>query len=242
MAKRGKPRIVVLCFVLFFAVPLLLAPAASADDAEQLKYLPGQWRYSREVVEKDAAPEETDLLLTLGENGELSLSSMGRTGGVEYTYAGTWSSEFVPDALDRLTLEFTSTDNPLYRGSPYNVKCVYDFYTESWVEKDTWNIWLILEESASGGSSPFEEIISDNNPALHREQAPDMRVVRCKDFVSLRSGPSTSSKRLAKVSLGALVLALPGAEEKNGFLWCSYHDQTGYILSEYLEPVSPPAP
>ena len=64
-----------------------------------------------------------------------------------------------------------------------------------------------------------------------------MRVVNCKNFVSLRAKPAASSARLAKVPLGALVLALPGAEEQNGFVWCTYRDEYGYILAEYLQPV-----
>ena len=59
----------------------------------------------------------------------------------------------------------------------------------------------------------------------------------CKDYVSLRSKASKSSTRLAKVPLGASVLAYPD-EEQNGFILCVYQDEYGYILAEYLEPIT----
>ena len=234
--KLIKPGIAfLLSFILLAA--LAAGTAAFADDPEQIKYLPGQWICSDEVQqEEDEEPQTVDLVLTLEENGEMSLQSSGRDGKYTYSYAGTWSSEYVQDAMDRLTLLFTSTDNPAYADSEYSVECIYDFYTESWVESDTWNIYLLLEENTSNGASPFEDIYEYDAPALRREQEPNMRVANCKDFVSLRAKPSTSSKRLAKVPLGALVLAVPGAEETDGFILCSYQDQYGYILTEYLEP------
>ena len=221
----------------FILIAALAAGTALADDPEQMKYLPAQWVCSDEVQqEEDEEPHTVDLVLTLEENGEMSLQSSDRDGKYTYSYAGTWSSEYVPDSMDRLTFLFTSTDNPAYADSEYSAECVYDFYTESWVENDTWTIYLLLEEQPSNSTSPFEDIYEYDAPALHREQEPNMRVANCKDFVSLRAQPSTSSKRLAKVPLGALVLAVPGAEETDGFIWCTYQDEYGYILAEYLEP------
>lgn len=232
-----KSHIVLLSLFVFLAALVCFAAAASADDAEQLKYLPGRWAASETIQKEEEGPQEMDILLTLGENGEMSLSGTVKGTGDQYTYSGTWSSEFVPDAMDRLTLRFTATDNPLYAESGYSADCTFDFYTESWVENDTWNMFLLLESGAEGNTSPFEDLLGYGNPALHREQAPNMRVVNCKNFVSLRAKPAASSARLAKVPLGALVLALPGAEEQNGFVWCTYRDEYGYILAEYLQPV-----
>ena len=65
----------------------------------------------------------------------------------------------------------------------------------------------------------------------------DMRVVNCSSYVSLREKRSTASARIAKVPLGAEVLAYP-EEEQNGFVLCVYGEQYGYILKEYLEPIS----
>ena len=231
----GKTRVTILFFILLLAVLACLS-AASADDAEQLKYLPGQW-FLTDTVEKDGeAPQDVDLVLTLTEGGKMTLSF---SGGSSYTYAceGTWSSEFVPDGMDRLRLLFTSTGNPLYAGSPYSVECVFDFYTESWVENDTWNIYMIFSGSNCSGLSPFEEVYGYNDLALNRQQGPNMRIVNCNEFVSLRSGPSTSPPRIAKVPLGALVLAIPGAAAHDGFVWCTYQDEYGYILSQYLQSV-----
>ena len=236
MTGKGmeKSRIVILLTVLLFAA-LACCTAALADDQEQMKYLPGVWMFSDEAEEEGEEPQAADLILTLEEDGGMTLCGKSGEGGDEYTYTGTWSSEFVPDAMDRLTLLFTSTDNPLYAGTEYSVKCVVNFYTESWVENDTWKIYLIIEENDFSGVSPFEDLCGCNNLALTREQGPNMRVVKCKDYVSLRSRPSVSSIRLAKVPLGALVLAVPGGKEENGFTWCTYHDEYGFILSEYLQ-------
>ena len=69
------------------------------------------------------------------------------------------------------------------------------------------------------------------------EAADTMRVVRCKEWVSLRERPDTRADRLVKVPLGALVTGC--GEEENGFIPCTYGEQSGYILAEYLEAVSP---
>ncbi len=71
---------------------------------------------------------------------------------------------------------------------------------------------------------------------------PNMRVVNCKKDVSLREKPSTSSRRLARVPLGAEVTAWRDGgsddEEAERFLYCEYGNKSGYILREYLEPIS----
>ena len=108
---------------------------------------------------------------------------------------------------------------------------------EGWDEDDVQNTWCILEPVSCSGVSPFEELSGFDGAALHREQGPNMRVVNCKESVSLREKRSKTSARLAKVPLGALVLAFPDAGDENGFLLCMYHNQYGYILAEYLAPV-----
>ena len=70
---------------------------------------------------------------------------------------------------------------------------------------------------------------------------PNMRVVNCKTDVSLREKPSTSARRLARVPLGAEVLAwTDGGDEGEAedFLPCEYQGRQGYILREYLEPIA----
>lgn len=62
-----------------------------------------------------------------------------------------------------------------------------------------------------------------------------MRVTNCKEWVSLRQSPNESAKRLAKVPLGAHVLAYPEANPGSDFVYCVYQDQEGYILAQYLE-------
>ena len=66
--------------------------------------------------------------------------------------------------------------------------------------------------------------------------AEEMAVVNCEEWVSLRAEPSTSAQRLAKVPLGALVENCIYASD--GFVACEYQGAKGYILAEYLQPVS----
>lgn len=228
---------------LIFLIALFIAVTAcvttvSADDARQLKLLPGRWNATTEI-EKEGEDEgkEVSFVLTLGDNGTMTLVFSSEDEEYAYTYGGTWSAEYDPDSLDRLTLSFISTDNPVYAGNGYGVECVFDFYTESWEENDTRYIYTILEENHFSGVTPFEDVYGHNSLALNRVYGPNMRVVNCKEYVSLRVSPSTSVKRRAKVPLGALVLTFPEYEEENGFLFCMYHGDYGYILAEYLEPV-----
>ena len=59
-----------------------------------------------------------------------------------------------------------------------------------------------------------------------------MVVVNCSEWVSLRSYPSTSAERLARVPLGEVVYDCVYAGE--GFFRCTYEGDTGYILAQYL--------
>ena len=73
-----------------------------------------------------------------------------------------------------------------------------------------------------------------------------MRVVRCKDYVSLRETPDKTGKVLAKVPLGAIVLYCSNninkyangkyKKQKDLFIRCEYEGQEGYILKKHLEP------
>lgn len=62
---------------------------------------------------------------------------------------------------------------------------------------------------------------------------PVMRVVNCKEWVSLRSAPDTKADRICKVPLGALVHDCSWYDES--FILCNYNGQQGYILVDYLE-------
>ena len=239
MAGKGRTgiRIVILLFAAVLAAQVCV-PAAFAEDEELMKELPGQW-----VLEDDAGDEGEETrqyeaaALALEGDGKMSLRFSSPEGEYLYTCEGTWTSELVPGGLDRLTLAFTSTDNPQKAGNEYSAECVYDIYAEGWVENDTRITALILEPAAGSAVSPFEEATGFDSVALYRRQGPNMRVVNCISYVSLRAKRSKNSARLAKVPLGALVLAFPEAGDGNGFTWCVYQDKYGYILAEYLEPV-----
>ena len=240
--RFGTARAVILLFVLLFSVQICAA-TASADDAELLAALPGLWTCTVDVEKDGEAPRKTETTLVLGEDGSMSLRCSFNGGETVWTYGGTWSSKLVTEASfetgtrDRLTLLFTSTDNPSYAGSAYSAECVYYIYAESWEEENALMTALILEGPDAGGASPFADIFGSDDAALYRERGPNMRVVRCSSWVSLREKRSPSSKRRAKVPLGALVIAFPEYGEENGFLFCLYHGEYGYILTEYLQPI-----
>ena len=73
-----------------------------------------------------------------------------------------------------------------------------------------------------------------------------MRVVRCKNFVSLREAPNKTSKQLAKIEPDEIVYNCsrnekefaysPYRKQVHMFTRCKYEGQEGYILSKYLEP------
>ena len=72
-------------------------------------------------------------------------------------------------------------------------------------------------------------------PALaDSEYIGNMEVVNCREWVSLREAPSTSAKRLVKVSLGAIVSNC--RQVNNAWIYAEYDGYSGYILAEYLEP------
>ena len=58
-----------------------------------------------------------------------------------------------------------------------------------------------------------------------------MRVVNCREWVTLRSRPSTSASAVVHVPLGAKV---EGYWYNSRFVECYYHGMHGYILADYL--------
>ncbi len=241
--RTGKALAALLLAVLFLAAHT--CPAFAADP-EMRERIPGTWifsLYADEPTESWEEPPTVDLaFLTLEEDGKMTLACRGRDGQSAYSFEGAWSFEYSPESYDSLTLLFASAAGLPSDGAGYSRECVYDAYTESWVEDGVLIRYLILTEIRCSGVSPFEEVYGEDGAwsvALYRELRPNMRVVNCKEYVSLRQKPSKSSARLMKVPLGAFVLAFPEHGEKNGFTWCLYSDEYGYILTEYLEPVDP---
>ena len=224
--------------ILLLILLLACITAATAADEEFGRDLPGQWILTCDVQEEGEELREADLAaLTLEKDGKASIRCNGKDGKYLYTCEGTWTFEFVPDLNDKLTLLFTSTDDPARAGSEYRVECVYDAYAEAWVENDVMHTYMILTPISCSGVSPILEVSGCEDAAMHREQGPNMRIVNCRDYVSLRANRSKTSARVAKVPLGAQVLAFPEHGNGNGFIECVYHDEYGYILAEYLEPI-----
>ncbi len=73
-------------------------------------------------------------------------------------------------------------------------------------------------------------------PSLADGVSEVMCVTNCEEWVSLREGPDTSSKRLSQVRLGELVIHCSAAE--NDFIRCEFGGKTGYIRSQYLKKTS----
>ena len=234
--SRRRHVFVFLLILLF--IPQVCTTTASAADPEMLNILPCEWILTDELTEAEGEPQEADLaFLTLEDDGTFSLTCDGKDGGYAYSCEGTWVFELVVDGNDLLTLHFTSTDDPMQSETEYTVECVYDAYAESWVENDTLHTFLILTEVSTNGITPFQDIYGYNDLALHNEQGPNMKIGNCKEWVSLRDARSMSAKRIMKVPLGAPVLAFTQYENDDGFVYCVYQDNEGYILAQYLIPI-----
>ena len=78
-------------------------------------------------------------------------------------------------------------------------------------------------------------VLLQHMPALaDNEYIGNMEVVNCNEWVSLRQEPSTSAKRLVKVSLGAIV---SNCEQlSDAWVYAEYDGYAGYIQARYLEP------
>lgn len=70
-------------------------------------------------------------------------------------------------------------------------------------------------------------------PGYAADEDAVLGVVNCESWVSLRNGPSTSAKRLAKLPKGALVTYISSG--RNGFTFVRYGTLEGYVLARYLE-------
>ena len=231
-ARRTLP----LLFVLLLA---FLLPGAATGDEDLPGLLPGRWTFTLYSQAPEDAAETDAAFLTLEEGGRMTLLCGDADGRPLAALEGIWACEADADGTDRLTLRFTQGANVLPDGTALPLECVYRTYSESWLEDGCVYTYLILEDD-EGLPSPFQAFYGEQGISplgLRRIQEPNMRVVNCESFVSLREKPSTSSARLKKVPLGARVIAFPGAGEENGFLFCAYEDSYGYILSSYLAPV-----
>lgn len=62
-------------------------------------------------------------------------------------------------------------------------------------------------------------------------------IANCKEWVTLRSAPSTSATALARIPLGTRV-AVWDVDSRNGFLPVRYKKIKGYVLEQYLKFVS----
>lgn len=62
-----------------------------------------------------------------------------------------------------------------------------------------------------------------------------MKVVKCKEYITLREKPSTSAAEVARVPLNAIVYE--AAYESSSFTYVEYDGKSGYVLTKYLSDV-----
>ena len=63
-----------------------------------------------------------------------------------------------------------------------------------------------------------------------------MKVVNCKESVTLRKTASTSGKEICQIPLGSVVYAIK--EGANGFFMVEYNGMQGFVLKKYLGSVA----
>ena len=71
--------------------------------------------------------------------------------------------------------------------------------------------------------------------AAQQQTVTTMRVVNCREWISLRSAPSTGAPAITTIPLGETVTYLGTAS--GGFYQVSWQGRTGYALAEYLQTV-----
>lgn len=77
---------------------------------------------------------------------------------------------------------------------------------------------------------------ADRLPAEHNSRyIGAMKVVRCKEYVTLRAEPYKTGKALAKVPKGAIVYNCSTIKQKKSFVYAEYEGLQGYILLEFLD-------
>ena len=76
-----------------------------------------------------------------------------------------------------------------------------------------------------------------SNTTSGYEYGQTLYVVNCKEWISLRTKPSTSSDAILQIPLFAGVTYLADAD--NGFLYVNYHGKSGYALAKYLDEFEP---
>lgn len=69
--------------------------------------------------------------------------------------------------------------------------------------------------------------------APQQQTVTTMRVVNCREWISLRSAPSTGAPAITTIPLGETVTYLGSAS--GGFYQVSWQGRTGYALAEYLQ-------
>ena len=78
--------------------------------------------------------------------------------------------------------------------------------------------------------------VADRIPEEHNSRyIGAMKVVRCKEWVTLRAEPYKWAKALAKVPLGSVVYNCSTIKQKKSFVYAEYEGLQGYILIQYLD-------
>ena len=90
---------------------------------------------------------------------------------------------------------------------------------------------LVLLLPVLGGTAVADRIPENNHPRYIGA----MRVVRCREYVTLRKEPYKTADALAEVPLGAIVYNCKKLKNRESFVYCEYKGKSGYILVKYLQ-------
>ncbi len=75
--------------------------------------------------------------------------------------------------------------------------------------------------------------LGDTPPSLNDNASGMMRVVNCRESISLRRSPSVSASEICQIPLGSMVSYVSSASD--GFYEITYMGKNGYALASYLE-------
>lgn len=82
------------------------------------------------------------------------------------------------------------------------------------------------------------DYLSELDPETQEAFTVSMYVANCREYITLRSEPSTKADALAKIPLGAEIECLTSLGDEAEMAQVRYAGQTGYVLKRYLSYVS----
>ncbi|MDO4425761.1 MAG: SH3 domain-containing protein [Planctomycetia bacterium] len=188
-------------------------------------------------------------VITLGLVCTLLLSACGGTGPKVALANVSATSHLSGFASNKLQLMKASGSSGYEYGQPLWVVQCKEYVTlrssastsaEPLDEVPLFGCVMYLEDASNGflkvsynGTRGYilEKYLDEFEPQIAIGQY--MKVVKCKESITLRNKPSTKGKEICQIPLGAVVYAVKDAS--NGFYMVEYNGHSGYALSSYLD-------